>query len=120
MDEACLRDVLEAVEAMESDASPDVLLNVLSDRYARYVLCHLSDESTATLDALTDTATGLAATESGAIATPGDREEIRLRLYHLVLPKLDAAGYLEFDSETRTVERDEIPAVLRELLQKET
>ena len=119
MDEASLRDVLEAVEAMESDAASDVLLDVLSDRYARYVLYHLSDESTATLDALADTATGLAAAESGAIATPGDREEIRVRLYHLVLPKLDDAGYLEFDSETRTVERGEVPAVLDELLRRE-
>ncbi|ELZ13948.1 hypothetical protein C477_21370 [Haloterrigena salina JCM 13891] len=117
MNEAWLRDVLEA---MESDAVPDDLLGVLSDRYARYVLSHLSDESTVTLDALADTATGLKATETGSIATPGDRDEIRVRLYHLVLPKLDAAGYLEFDSETQTVERDEIPDVLRELLRKGT
>lgn len=116
MDETRLGAVLEAIEAMESDAAPDVLLDVLSDRYARYVLSHLSDESTATLDVLADTATGLAATETGSIKTPEDREEIRVRLYHLVLPKLDAAGYLEFDSETRTVERDEIPDVLRKLL----
>ena len=119
MDEERLRDVLEAVDTMESDASADVLLDVLSDRYARYVLCHLSAESTATLERLADTATGLEAAETGSIATPGDRDEIRVRLYHLVLPKLDAAGYIAFDSETRRVERAEIPAVLDELLRRE-
>ena len=116
MDEERLRELLEAVEAMESDAARDVLLDALSDRYARYVLAHLAAEPTATLEDLADTATGLAATEAGAIATPADRDETRVRLYHLVLPKLDAAGYIEFDSETRTVERDEFPDVLRELL----
>ena len=120
MDELSLRDVLEAIEAMESDASPDVLLDVLSDRYARYVLYYLSEEPTATLEGLADTAIGLAATETGSIASPRDRDEMCVRLYHLVLPKLDDAGYIAFDSETRRVERAEIPAVLDELLRKET
>ncbi|ELY60799.1 DUF7344 domain-containing protein [Natronolimnohabitans innermongolicus] len=117
MDNEWLRAILETTEEVERNTAADHLLWVLSDRYTRYVLASVVDESTVTLEALTDVVAGLEAAETGSIVTSSDHERIRLWLYHVVLPKLDDVGYLEFDSEAQTVETDEIPPVFRELLE---
>ena len=79
------------------------MLELLSNRSVRYALYYLSAESETSLDRLADIVTGLEATVDGDVGTPADREQIRIRLYHVTLPKLDDAGYLEFDTEDHTV-----------------
>ena len=106
----------DEVDSNGGEYSLDRLIYLLSDRYVRHTLYYLSDESTITLDRLADVVAGLEAAESDAITTPHDRRRIRIRLHHVVLPKLDAAGFLRFDAVDDTVSEIDIPPVVNSLL----
>ncbi|MFC3957082.1 DUF7344 domain-containing protein [Halovivax cerinus] len=70
-------------------------------RYAVYALAHRPDR---TLSELADFVVGFGAMRSGTIATPADHENVRIRLHHVVMPKLDAAGYVAYDRDERTID----------------
>lgn len=103
-------------ETGEDDRTLDEIFDLLSDRYVRHSLYYLFDRTSTSLDELADLVAGLEAVESDAITTPEDHERIRVRLYHVVLPKLDAHGYVEFDTDEHSVTRTEVPATVHSLL----
>lgn len=107
---------LDRTRAVEGDLPPDEAFRALSDPYARYALSHLHDRPTTTLDALADVVTALDATATGTIATPADRDRVRVHLYHVTLPKLDDFGYVEFDPDERTVTEADVPPAVYALL----
>lgn len=116
MDENWDESILDGPSTHADEQSLDEILSLLSHQYVRYTLIYLSDHPTTTLDQLADVLTGLEAMETGTIAQTTDRERIRLRLYHSDLPRLDAAGYIDFDTETQTVTTVSIPPVVQSLL----
>lgn len=99
-----------------AEQSLDEIFSLLSNRYVRYTLLSLSDEPTTTFEQLTDAVVGMEAAERDAIASPTDRERIRIRLYHVTLPKLEAADYVDFDTEEETVRRTRAPPAVDSLL----
>lgn len=76
--------------------STDELLRVVSDRRRRAVLNHLREngDGAVTVDELVD---GIPADERTA------RARVELQLRHVHLPKLDAAGIVEYDAGSATV-----------------
>lgn len=94
---------LATLRALEGDAPLDEILEVLSDRQSRFALYYLAETNSATLDEVAEAVTGFEAQTAGAIATPTDERAVKTRLYHRVLPKLDARGYVEFDADESTV-----------------
>lgn len=117
MDNDWLHGLLDAVEG-EDEQAVDELFRLLSDRYVRHTLFYLSSNSTTSLDELADVIAGLEATAQETIVTPVDRDRIRIRLYHVVLPRLDEAEYIHFDSTDHTVERASIPSLVSTLLEE--
>lgn len=107
---------LDALRSLERDLPADDVFELLSDRYVRYALYYLSEQSTATLGQLTDVVTGLETTRTDAVASPADRERVRVRLYHVVLPELGAVGYVDFDAEDLTVTETNVPPGVYSLL----
>ena len=94
-------------------------VSLLSSPMARQTLDYLTGTSTTTVGELADVLTGIEATAADALATPADRRRVRILLYHCVLPRLDAAGYVDFDAEEQTVVRGDVPEVVDELLDLE-
>lgn len=93
----------------EEDLPPEEALSALADPHARHALRALHGRRDSTLEELADVVTGMVAAASDEVATPTDRDRTRLRLYHAVLPRLDALGYVEFDADERTVTRVDVP-----------
>ncbi|WP_459809100.1 DUF7344 domain-containing protein [Halopiger thermotolerans] len=88
---------------MQSQNSPsDELLAVLAARDRRLVLELLRRNGGASVDSLSAQLTG--ARESEALATTVGDTRTRIELHHAHLPRLDAAGLLEYDSDTGLVE----------------
>lgn len=88
----------------EREPSITAVLDVVTDDYSRYSLYSLAHDPNTTLSDLADFVTGFEAMRAGRIATTADHERVRIRLYHAVLPKFDALGYVDFDPESRRVE----------------
>lgn len=105
-----------SLRELEGEIPLDEILDVLSDDHARYALYWLGEHPDATLEQLADVVTGIDAAATDAIATPSDRERARIHLYHVVLPKLDAHGYLDFDADDRTVTGANVPPEVCSLL----
>jgi len=89
-----------------STAETDALFSVLADANRRFVLSHLAQrEASPALDHLT-----------GALAEWNDdldREDARIALHHVHLPKLEEAGLLTYDD---TVELTDAAAASLELV----
>jgi hypothetical protein len=77
-----------------------------ADRDRRTVLSCL-DERRGTVDIQTLAADVVAERESTGPdrMTDAEHEAVLVRLHHVDLPKLDAAGFLDFDHETGAVDR---------------
>jgi hypothetical protein len=97
------------VRSRDGDLPSDEALSALSDPYVRHTLRSLHGRRSAALDDLADVVTGMAAASAGTVATAAERDRTRLRLYHVVLPKLDALGYVAFDPDERTVTDVDVP-----------
>jgi hypothetical protein len=110
---------LDALRAVGDDPDLDELFGVLSDRQARLTLAYLSERPTVTLDDLADVVTGAEAAATDDVATPADRKRVRVRLYHVVLPKLVDAGYVEFDPDEERVTGANVPPRIDSLLEAE-
>lgn len=116
MDDAGLKDLLERVERIEGTEALDEILNLLSDRYIRYTLYYLSEHTATTIDTLTDVIAGWEAIETGTIISSETHRRIRIRLYHVTLPKLDYHDYVDFDTDDYTIKQSEKSAMLTPLL----
>ncbi|MFA9415471.1 hypothetical protein [Natrinema sp. HArc-T2] len=100
---------LRALRAATDEFPFDDVVRLLGDCHARSVLVSLHDNPTPTLEELADVVTATAASETGTIAAPSDRDQIRLRLYHSILPQLEDLGFITFDTAAKTVTDTDIP-----------
>ncbi|AFO58220.1 hypothetical protein [Natrinema sp. J7-2] len=100
---------LFALRTAADDVPIDDVIRLLGTFHARNALIYLSDHSTVTVDELADVLAAAAASTDETIATPSDRDRIRLRLYHAVLPRLADLEFITFDTETNTVTETSIP-----------
>jgi hypothetical protein len=88
---------------------PDRAIRTLSNPLARHALRYIQDRPETTLDAVADAVAGFEAVDTESIVTTSDRDRLRVKLYHVVLPRLDDEGFVEFDRAARTVERAAVP-----------
>lgn len=107
---------LRALRAAADEFPFDDVVRLLGDRHTRTVLVSLHDNPAPTLEELADVVTANAASETGAIAAPSDRDRIQLRLYHVILPHLEELGFLAFDTETKAVTETDIPDAVSDAL----
>lgn len=79
------------------------VLSALADERRRAILRSLDrhDGDAADLDALVDDIHD-AVRDEGA-SPDAERQEIRIRLHHVDLPKLEAAGLIEYDADAKRV-----------------
>lgn len=95
----------------------DQALRLLVDEHRRHLLYLLREHGEMPIDDLSDVLAGwLAIRHDDGVATSDDREEIRLRLFHVHVPKLVAAGLAEFDEASDAVTLAELPPVVDRLL----
>jgi histidinol-phosphate/aromatic aminotransferase/cobyric acid decarboxylase-like protein len=95
----------------------DGQLRALSSPHVRHTLRWLDSYPQTTLAELTDAVAGFEGAQSETVVTAEGRDRIRTQLYHTVLPKLEALGFVDFDVDERTVERAEIPPGVAQLLE---
>lgn len=107
---------LLALQAAADEIPVDDVIRLLGDRDARNAVVYLRDHRTATLEELADVLAAVAAGSDGRIAEQSDRERIRIRLYHVILPQLDELGFIAFDSERNTVSETTIPEPVTDYL----
>ena len=89
----------------------DTTFDVLSDARRRHALYYLRERESTTLDELATVLAGwLNAREDGAgVATPHDRECIRIGLHHGHLPDLSAAGFVHYEPDSGEVALADLP-----------
>lgn len=86
----------------------DRLFDILSERRRRSVLLHLQKNGEMTTDSL---AAMVAADEEDATADTVAEDavdSVRIELFHRHLPKLDDAGFVEYDAEAGVVSLSEV------------
>ncbi|WP_222919034.1 hypothetical protein [Natrinema sp. SYSU A 869] len=103
---------LFALRTAADDVPVDHVIRLLGKYHARNAIVTLHDHQTVTVDELADVLVAAAASSDETIATPSDRDRIRIRLYHVILPQLDELGFISFDSETNTVTETSIPGAV--------
>ena len=101
-----------ALQAAAGELPVDDVFRLLGDRHARYALVYLHEDPMPTLEELADVVTAKDASVGGAIAAPADRDRVRIRLYHVVLPRLEELGFVAFDAETKVVTGTDIPSAV--------
>ncbi|AHG00771.1 hypothetical protein HALLA_06880 [Halostagnicola larsenii XH-48] len=74
----------------------NALLSALANRYSRSVIAYFRN-TTEDHTSVDDIAAVLARRDHA------DETQIGIRLHHVVLPKLDAVGIVDYDSRTKTV-----------------
>lgn len=94
------------IETTADPATVDRLLSALARESRRLVIAYFENtgEETTSLDDLT-----------AYIVAHHDeisREEARVRLYHIDLPKLETAGLIDYDDRTHTVRYREAPTAV--------
>lgn len=94
----------------------DSAFRLLGDQQRRHALYLLREHGEMAIDDLADVLTGWLAVRNDEGATPDDRERIRLRLVHVHVPKLEAAGIVDFEAESGRVTLDRLPPVVDRLL----
>jgi hypothetical protein len=102
--------MVESTEAVDlnGDRRLDRMFEVLSHPFRRQILFRLSDHTPSSKGELT----------AGAFKRDGEEPNVlAIQLRHLHLPKLDNAGYIDWDESTDTVRRgpmfDEVEPLLR-------
>lgn len=81
-----------------ADRHPDVI-GAVADEQRRRVLAALDDGA----DSLDDLAREAAAADAGRDSSPGAVEDLRIRLHHVHLPALEAAGLVDYDADDNAV-----------------
>jgi DNA-binding transcriptional ArsR family regulator len=89
----------------------DVAFDLMRDTHRRAIVRVLAeDTSRMDLHPLAQAVTEMIADQSGA--TESSAERVSISLFHQHLPKLEAAGVIDFDAEARTVTPTEAMADL--------
>jgi len=83
---------------------PDAVLSAIADERRRAILRSLrrDDEGPSELDALVDDIRRESRREG--TTTDAERRRLRTRLHHADLPKLEAAGLVEYDADEKRVQ----------------
>ncbi|MBX0322849.1 hypothetical protein EGH21_07370 [Halomicroarcula sp. F13] len=81
---------------------PDELFKALANEKRRRLLAILTEESTASLDDLTDVLVGWEATDSGP-AGPDEWAKMKIELVHAHVPLLADTGLVDYDESTDEV-----------------
>lgn len=100
---------LLALESAAAEVPVDDVIRLLGEPTARTALVYCYDQRTPTLEELADAVAGAAACADETIATPADRDRIRIRLYHSILPRLNDLEFVAVDYEANTVTETTIP-----------
>lgn len=91
-------------ECSGSDDQRDELYDVLSDSTRRFALRYLrSVEGTVPLEELTTELVARQVDRPVSDRTLADRDAVEVALHHQHLPKMDAAGFLDYDSDGGTI-----------------
>lgn len=95
----------------------DEILRALSRRRRRYVMYHLQEHETSTLETLAGHVA--AAEEDVSVADVSDerRETVAIELRHTHLPQLSQAGLVDYDPRTGDVRYAHPPTILDALLE---
>lgn len=98
----------------------DAVFDTLADESRRLILYYLRDRLSAGLDELATVVSGWrrARTPGIGVVTPDDREEVRIELHHVHLPRLDDAGFLDYDPETKDATVATTPGFLDTILDR--
>ena len=96
------------------DSNPtslDAMLDVLSNSHRRHILLAISDHNPRDEDEFTSDEVPTEGMDDGEV------NALKTQLHHTHLPKLAAAGYIEWDPDTETVRRgpnfDDIAPLLK-------
>lgn len=89
----------------QDDRSIDKLFGALADRRTRYVVYWLESQSVTVieLDTLADSVAELEVEAELADDFADHRQKVPIDLHHKILPKLDDAGVLDYDSRLHTI-----------------
>lgn len=102
--ETLVEETIQSLFAAER-FSADSVFEVLSHPGRRYVLTYLLQSTgPVSLSTLID----YAISQSEVAADSQFRKEIRIELTHVVLPKIDDFGFIEYDREQQLVSRTEL------------
>ncbi len=80
----------------------DELLDLLADSRCRHILSYLHETSVDAVE-LTDLVAAVVARESDLDNGNDHYEAVAIDAHHTYLPKLEAAGLLEYDARSRTI-----------------
>ena len=98
-------------------AALDRVLEALSQEQDRHVLYHLVDNESAEFDELVDVVAAAEIGTSAEVARDDERTEIRTKLHHVRLPKLEDLGVVEYDKRNGAVRYRSPPPHFEEFLQ---
>ncbi|QCJ46278.1 hypothetical protein [Haloprofundus sp. MHR1] len=100
----------------EATTVDDEMFATLSDTYRRFVLYALLQFQQLSFEELADIVAGWTNAADWRPVTPEERDDVMLVLRHVHVPKLEAAGYVEYDDESDELVLDSLPASLYDLL----
>lgn len=90
----------------------------MADPISRYTVYYLFEETSDSLDHLSDVVTGWTNASTGLIATRSDRDRIQMLLYHVYLPTLDSLDVVRFDADSRTITMDNASPTMESFIQQ--
>ncbi|WP_224334604.1 DUF7344 domain-containing protein [Haloprofundus halobius] len=99
----------------EATAVDDEMFTVLADEHRRFALYALLQFRRLTLEELADIVAGWTNVDSWRGVTREERDAVLLRLRHAHVPKLEEAGYVEYDEDAGELSLAALPASLYDL-----
>lgn len=105
-----------ALSSAVDGRSVDDVFRLLASPIARAAIVYCHQQPRPTLAELADVVAGVTASVEGTIASPADRDRLRIRLYHETLPRLEDMGLVAFDRESGAVTETSIPESVLECL----
>lgn len=109
------------VELGEYDLDPATIDDVyatLADEHRRFVLYYLRVRGRATVDDLADVLAGWLSVDDRPIVSPSRRDELRIRLDHAHLPRLEEQAFVTYDREAGQVTLTPLPPPVESLLDR--
>lgn len=94
----------------------DDVFRLLASPTARATIVYCHQQPPPSLAELADVIAGATASAEGTIASPADRDRIRIRLSHETLPRLEDMELLAFDRESGAVTETSIPESILDCL----
>ncbi|AGB32135.1 hypothetical protein C488_07622 [Natrinema pellirubrum DSM 15624] len=105
-----------ALSSAVDDRPVDDVFRLLASPTARATIVYCHQQPSPAVEELADVIAGVAASADGTIASPADRDRIRIQLYHETLPRLEDMGLLAFDRESGDVTETSIPESILDCL----